>query len=85
MYERKKSRICERSFSHNYSLFIGIIKRLVIFLTRGIRVSYCTPPKFNKVSLPFSHGRTHNLLIGRITLNCVLTFFTSEYLISSSR
>ena len=39
-----------RSFSHKGSLFYAAIKGLVIFLARGVSVSYCTSQKFNKVS-----------------------------------
>ena len=50
-----------RSFNHKGSLFLAAIKGLVCFLAKGVNISYCTPLKFNKVSLLFSRGRTHDL------------------------
>jgi len=43
--------------------------------------SHCTPPKFNKVSLPYLVDVHTICLFGETMLNCVLAFFTSEYLI----
>ena len=67
-----------RSFSHKGSLFYVAIKEIAIFLARSISASYCTPPKFNKVSPP-SLMKIHTIcLIGGTTLNCVLTFYTLD-------
>ena len=38
-----------------------ITKWLIIFLARGISVTYCTSLKFNKICPFFSRGRTHDL------------------------
>ena len=70
-----------RSFSQKGSLFQAAIKGLVIFLARGVRVSYRTPPEFNKVSPP-SPVDVHTIyLISETMLNCVLAFYTSQYLL----
>jgi len=61
-----------RSFSHKSSLFLATIKGLVSFLERGVSISYCTSPKFNKVS-PLSLVDVHTIcLIGRTILYYVL-------------
>ena len=74
-----------RIFSRKGSLFQVAIKGPLIFLARGESISYCTPPKFNKLS-PSSPVDIHTIcLIGGTTLNCVLAFYTSEYLLFSSR
>jgi len=83
--ESRKSEIRVRSFSHKGLLFYAAIKGLVIFLSRGVRVSYYTPLKFNKVSPPSPMDAHTICLIDGTMLNCVLAFYTSEYLISFSR
>ena len=70
-----------RSFSHKGSLFLAAIKGLVILLAGGVNVSYCASPKFNKVSPPFSMDVHTICLIGGTTLNCVLAFYSLEYLL----
>jgi len=51
---------------------------------RGVRISYYTPPKFNKDSTLSPFDILTICLIGSTALNYVLVFSTSEYLISSS-
>jgi len=58
------------------------IKGLIIFLARGVSVSCYTFPEFNKISLPFSRGRIHDLFDqwNRVKLCVGFLYFRISYL-----
>ena len=67
-----------KSFSYKGPLFLAAIRGLVIFLATGISVSYCTPLKFNKVSL-FSVDVRTICLIGETHYIVCCLFILHEY------
>jgi len=60
---------------------LGGHQRVCNFLSKRCEYSHCTPLLFNKVSSPSPADKHTICLIGKIKLNCVLIFSTSDYLL----